>query len=51
MLCAAVLIGGQIGSRMGAVKFNPLTIRRVTAALVFVAGIEVLFKHISWFRS
>lgn len=46
LLCAAVLIGGQIGSRMGALKFDHLLVRRMTAALVFVAGIEVLIKHI-----
>ncbi len=50
LLCAAVLAGGQIGSRLGAVKFNPLVIRRMTALLVFFAGIEVLFKHVHWFK-
>ncbi len=45
ILCMAVFIGGQIGSRMGAVKFNHLLIRRVTAVVVFVAGVEVLVKH------
>jgi uncharacterized protein len=49
-LCAAVLVGGQMGSRMGAIKFNPLIIRRVTAILVFFAGTEVLFKHLPWFK-
>ncbi len=46
VLCIAVLLGGQIGSRMGAVKFNHLVIRRMTAALVFIAGLEVLIKHV-----
>lgn len=46
ILCAAVLVGGQLGSRMGAVRFNPLLIRRLTAALVFFAGVEVLSKHL-----
>jgi uncharacterized membrane protein YfcA len=46
MLCVAVFVGGQIGSRMGAVRFNPLLIRRLTAALVFIAGVEVLWKHL-----
>lgn len=46
LLALAVLIGGQVGSRLGAVKFNPLAIRRITAILVFAAGIEVLLKHI-----
>ena len=38
LLCLAVFLGGQIGSRMGAVKFNSLVIRRLTAVLVFAAG-------------
>ncbi len=45
LLCLAVLIGGQAGSRMS-VKFNPLIIRRMTAVLVFCAGVNVLFKHL-----
>lgn len=49
-LCGAVLLGGQLGSRMGAVKFNLLVVKRVTAVLVFVAGVEVLFKHLPWFK-
>jgi len=35
---------------MGAVKFNPLLIRRLTAALVFIAGAEVLSKHLPFFK-
>lgn len=46
ILCMAVLVGGQLGSRMGAIRFNPLLIRRLTAALVFFAGMEVLIKHL-----
>jgi len=46
LLCIAVFVGGQIGSNMGAVKFNQLVVRRITALLVFVAGIEVLHKHL-----
>ena len=45
-LCLAVLIGGQIGSHIGTIKFNPLMVRRMTALLVFFAGIEVLIKHL-----
>ncbi len=45
LLCLAVFAGGQAGSRM-AIRFNPIVIRRVTAVLVFFAGIEVLFKHL-----
>jgi hypothetical protein len=51
LLCSAVLVGGQMGSRMGAIKFNMLVIRRITAIVVFVAGMEVLFKHIPALRS
>ncbi len=46
LLCAAVFIGGQLGSRTGALKFNQLIVRRVTAVVVFAAGVEVLVKHL-----
>jgi uncharacterized membrane protein YfcA len=46
LLCIAVFLGGQLGSRTGAVKFNPIVIRRMTAVLVFAAGVEVLYDHI-----
>lgn len=46
LLCVSVFIGGQLGSRISAVKFNHLVIRRMTAVLVFAAGVEVLIKHI-----
>ncbi|WP_284464828.1 sulfite exporter TauE/SafE family protein [Chryseobacterium sp.] len=43
-LCLAVLVGGQIGSRMS-LKWNPLIIKRMTAVLVLVAGINILIKY------
>jgi len=46
VLCLAVLIGGQLGSRMASVKFNQLVVKRITAVVVFFAGMEVLFKHL-----
>jgi uncharacterized membrane protein YfcA len=46
----AVFIGGQIGSRLGALKFDHTIIKRITAVLVFFAGIEVLTKHLPWFK-
>jgi len=49
LLVAAVFIGGQAGARMGIKKFNPLAIRRVTALVVLIAGVEVLHKHLHWF--
>jgi uncharacterized membrane protein YfcA len=46
ILCCAVFAGGLLGSNLGAVKFSPLVIRRVTALLVLGAGINVLLKHL-----
>lgn len=46
LLCIAVFAGGQLGSRMGAVQLNPIWIRRLTAILVFAAGVNVLIKHL-----
>ncbi len=45
-LLIAVLIGGQIGSRIGARKFNALYIKRITAILILAAGINVLKEHL-----
>jgi uncharacterized protein len=41
-LLIAVLAGGQIGSRLGANRFNPLHINRITATLIFLAGLNIL---------
>lgn len=43
-LCLSVFIGGQLGARMS-LKWNPLVIKRVTAVLVLIAGINVLVKY------
>lgn len=45
-LLLSVFVGGQIGSRLGAKKFNPLYIKRITAALIFVAGVFILKEHL-----
>lgn len=45
MLCAAVLIGGQAGSRASQKWFSLVVVRRLTAVLVLAAGVEVLAKH------
>lgn len=42
-LCIAVFLGGQLGSRLS-VNWNVLWIKRITAILVLVAGINVLFR-------
>ncbi len=45
-LLAAVFVGGQIGSRLGAHRFNPLYIKRITAVLILVAGVNILKDHL-----
>ncbi|MBT1699646.1 sulfite exporter TauE/SafE family protein, partial [Fulvivirgaceae bacterium PWU4] len=45
-LLLAVLAGGQIGSRLGARKFDPIYIKRITALLILVAGINILKDHL-----
>lgn len=45
-LLLAVLVGGQIGSRLGAKKFNPIYIKRITAALILLAAINILKDHL-----
>ena len=44
-LLVVVVAGGQIGSRLGARKFDPLWIRRITAVLIAVAAVFVLKDH------
>ena len=44
-LLLAVFAGGQIGSRLGAKKFNPIYIKRITAAVIFVAAINILARN------
>jgi uncharacterized membrane protein YfcA len=45
-LLLVVLIGGQIGSRLGAVRLNPLYIKRITAVLILVAALNILRDHL-----
>lgn len=45
-LLLAVLAGGQIGSRLGANRFNPIHIKRITALLIFLAGLNILKDHL-----
>jgi uncharacterized protein len=45
-LLLAVFIGGQIGSRLGAKKFNPLYIKRITAVLILAAGVNILWDNL-----
>lgn len=43
-LLLAVLAGGQIGSRLGAVKFNPVYIKRITSVVILVAALNILIR-------
>jgi len=45
-LLIAVLLGGQIGSRLGAKHFNTVYIRRITALVIFVAALNILKDHL-----
>jgi len=45
-LLLAVLIGGQIGSRLSAKKFNTIYIRRITAIVILVAALTILTDHL-----
>lgn len=44
-LVGAVFLGGQIGVRLSLGKFSGKTIRLLTAILVFVVGLRVLFNN------
>lgn len=44
-LLLAVFIGGQIGSRLGAKSFNPVIIKRITAVLILIVGINILGRY------
>lgn len=44
-LMAAVFVGGQGGSRLGAKKFNEVYIKRITAVLIFAVALKVLRDH------
>lgn len=39
----AAIVGGLIGSTLGAKRFNSLTMRRVLAVVLFFAGIKLIF--------
>ena len=43
-LLAAVVVGGQIGARLGSNSFSTGVLCRVTAALVFVAAVRLLLQ-------
>lgn len=45
-LLVAVLVGGQIGSRLGSQVFNALYIRRITAIVILIAAVNILRDHL-----
>lgn len=45
-LVAAVFIGGQLGSRLGAIRFSPIVVRRMTAVLIVFVGVRILWKYL-----
>jgi uncharacterized protein len=45
-LMCAVLLGGQLGSRLTTFKFNQTLVRQVTAVVVFYAGANILWNNI-----
>jgi uncharacterized membrane protein YfcA len=45
-LLAAVLLGGQVGSRLSAFQFRQAQVRWITAAIVFYAGVNILSKNL-----
>jgi uncharacterized protein len=44
-LLLSVLVGGQIGSRLGARKLNTIYIKRITAVLILMVGGKILFDN------
>lgn len=46
ILMLTVFIGGQIGSRWGAINFNPSKVRLVTASLIVIVGIRILVRYL-----
>ncbi len=45
-LLFAVFIGGQIGSRLGAFRFTANMIRQISAVLIFVVSIRILYTSL-----
>ena len=45
-LMVSVFLGGQLGSRLGAVKLPAIWVRRATALLIFYIGGQLLLKHL-----
>ncbi|NNE28814.1 MAG: sulfite exporter TauE/SafE family protein [Saprospiraceae bacterium] len=46
LLLLCVLVGGQIGSRIGAHKLSPLLVRRLTAVLIIFVSVRILWEYL-----
>ena len=46
LLMISVFAGGQIGSRLGAVRFKPGVVKALTAVLVMFVGLRILIKYV-----
>lgn len=45
-LLLAVLIGGQIGARTSINRLKQLDVRKITAVLIFVVSVRILYKYL-----
>jgi uncharacterized protein len=45
-LMCAVLLGGQLGSRLTTFKFNQTLVRQLTAVVVLYAGVNILWQNL-----
>lgn len=46
LLVFAVFLGGQVGVRMTIFKLNPLLVRRITAIVILIVSLRLLFKYL-----
>ena len=46
ILMITVFIGGQIGSRLSISKLSPFIIKRMTAVLIAIVGLRILWKYV-----
>jgi len=54
LLLVAVFLGGQIGSRASAIRLSQQKVKRVTAMLILLVGVRILWKQFElndWFLS
>ena len=45
-LVVSVFIGGQIGSRLTIFRFKPIWVKRISAILILLVGVRILFQYI-----